>query len=201
MSSTYDLEFVRALRSAAGAPWFSDPWDLNLVVLRSQHVGRWDDRILVGCLDDAGDPVVEDFACTADAWEGEWTAPTNPAGCVYILDGYYPGGLSVGTHKGRPALRQRTPFRYVRWDPTAGTIPTVAQLEERALKHGFTGICGTHLHNRVSNMAPGRPRTDDSEGCVVSRYYHQHAALLELVATQRSRVGSDVVSPTFSTLE
>jgi len=188
----------RALREGAGAPWFSDQWDLNLLILRSGVVGEWDDLAVVACLDDEGREVVQAVQVTADAWRGEWLQPTNAAGCVYILDGHYPGGYSLGAHRGRPALRQRKPFSYVRWP--AGSVPTVGDLEARAVEHAFESICGTHLHNRATARAPDRPRTDDSEGCVVSLYYHEHAALVELVATQATRAGSDIVSPTFLTI-
>lgn len=185
---------LKAYRESIGAPWFVKPWDLNLVIARSGQVGAWDDLIFVACMDDGGRRVVERLTATGDAWEGEWAKPTNPAGCIYVLDQHVPGGLIRGEHKGRPALRQNAPFRYVRWPPDRGRVPTVAEL---VALPAFTGNNGTHLHNRVSNQTPAKPSTDDSEGCTVNLYYHQHSMMIELVETQEDRHGSTVVSPTF----
>ena len=59
------------------------------------------------------------------------------------------------------------------------------------------GQRGTHWHNRVSNRTPEAPSTDDSEGCTVSLYYHEHLAGIELVKIQKQKRGSAIVSPTF----
>jgi len=189
---------AKALRESVGAPWFTAPWDLNLIVIRSGRVGRWDDRIVVATVDDTGREIVLVCQATGDAWEGEWTNPTHPDGCIYVLDQHVPGGYALGEHKGRPALRQQRPFHCVRWPRTRGTVPTVEELEELAeFGHDFTENRGTHIHNRVSDRAPEAPATNDSEGCTVTLYQHQHAALIELVKVQKRVRGSDVVSPTF----
>ncbi len=187
---------LKAYRESVGAPWFDAPWDLNLCVIRSGTVGVWDDRVVICTTDEAGRRVVQRVVATGDAWEGEWLEPSHPDGCVYVLDQHVPGGLILGEHKGRPALRQQKPFRCVRW-PAGEAVPTVAQLEDRALTRAVSDIRGTHLHNRVSGMAPEKPAANDSEGCTVSLYYHQHAAMIELVRQQERVHGSTVVSPTF----
>lgn len=190
---------AKALRESIGAPWFTKPWDLNLIVVRSGKVGEWDDRVIVACLDDDGREVVHVCRATGDAWVGEWTDPSHPDGCIFVLDQHVQGGLVLGEHKGRPALRQNKPFHCVRWPPARGTVPTVAELEELAeFGHDFTENRGTHLHNRVSNRTPEKPSTDDSEGCTVNLYYHQHIGLIELVKIQRDRIGSAAVSVTFT---
>jgi hypothetical protein len=189
---------MQAFREQAGLPWFTKPWDLNLIIARSGSVGRWDDVVMLACLDDAGRRVVHTCVATGDAWSGEWKNPTHSDGCIYVLDGHYPGGLELGEHKGRPAMRQRKAFRCVRWPTSEGRIPTVAELV--ALADGgaaFTEIRGTHWHNRVSNYAPEAPKTDDSEGCTVSLHWHEHIAGIEMVKTQRDRLGSAIVSPTY----
>jgi hypothetical protein len=189
---------MRALREQIGAPWFTKPWDLNLVIARSGKVGRWDDAVLLACLDDARREVVQMCVATGDAWGGEWTNPTHPDGCIYVLDGHYPRGMEMGEHKGRPALRQVQEFRNVRWPKSEGRVPTVDELVALADSGAaFMGIRGTHWHNRVSNRTPEAPSTDDSEGCTVSLYYHQHLAGIEMVKMQRDRRGSAIVSPTF----
>jgi len=196
---TYDE--CAALQVERANPWFSEPWDLNLLILRSGTVGQWDDLAVMAFMDDNGRNLVYAVQCTADAWEGEWTNPTHPDGCCYILDGRYPGGYALGEHKGRPALRQQKPFDYVRW-PKGRTVPSVADLDALAAEGAhFSDICGTHLHNRASGRSPAQPRTDDSEGCVVSLHYHEHAGLIELVRQQGRFAGSLSVSPTFITLE
>jgi len=190
---------LAALRVSNAQPWFTDAWDLNLVILRSGYVGRWDDLVVVATVDDAGREIVYPVACTADAWPGEWVDPTNPSGCVYILDGHYPGGLSLGEHKGRPALRQVRPFDCVRWPATLRTVPTVEELEAVAQSSRFSAICGTHLHSCYTSRSTAEPPPDSSEGCVVSLHRHEHAGLVELVRQQGRHAGGVTVSPTFHT--
>jgi hypothetical protein len=186
----------RTYRELNGFPWFVEPWDLNLLVVRSGKVGVWDDVVLVACVDEAGREIVQRVRATGDAWEGEWTEPTHPMGAVYVLDQHVPGGLILGEHRGRPALRQRVAFRCVRWAPD-GQVPTVKQLEQLGQVAWFEEIRGTHLHNRRDGQAPAKPVRDDSEGCTVSLWYHQHAAMIELVKRQQEVHGTAVVSPTF----
>lgn len=196
--STYGR--LRAFRVDHGHPWFTKAWDLNLVIARAPDVGTWESRLYVACVDDVGREVVLEAPCTGSAWKGEWTHPSNSAGCVYVLDQHVTGGLTLGKHRGRDALVQRKPFRCVRWEPD-GTVPTVEQLQARAANgHEVEGMFGLNVHNRASGIAPAEPRTDDSEGCTVLLYYHHHAALLELVRQQETFRGSAIVSPTFCRL-
>jgi hypothetical protein len=185
---------LRAYRESISAPWFVQPWDINLFVARDGVVGTWGDLVIAACKDDANREVTLVLSATGDAWGGEWTNPTNPKGCVFTLDGHYGSGLILGEHKGRPALRQNAPFRYVRWPRTSGHVPSVTELE--ALP-SFVGIAGTHVHNRAGDRTPDVPATDDSEGCTVLLYQHEHAALIRLVGQQLSRRGTATVSPTF----
>lgn len=191
------FEKLREYRNDNGLPWFTKPWDLNVFVLRSGTVGAWDDLVAVCCYDDADRPVIQRVRATGDAWEGEWLDPTHPDGTVYVLDGHYPRGYKYGKHKGRICMRQNADFNCVRW-PADGTVPTIAQLEARAAAgHSFMANRGTHWHNRFSGKAPAKPLKDDSEGCTVSLYYHQHTAGMELVRLQNRYRGTDVASPTF----
>lgn len=185
---------LRDYRASIAAPFFTSAFDLNLFVARSPNVGKWDDLVLVALLDDAGREWVLQCTATADAWGGEWANPTNPAGCVFTLDQHVPGGFDLGEHKGRPALRQVAPFRYVRWPKANARVPTVAELEALPAQVGVTGC---HLHNRASDRMPLVPATDDSEGCVVNLAQWEHAALIRLVQVQSVRHGTAKVSPTF----
>ena len=184
---------LREYRLDQDLPWFTKPWDLNLFILRSGAVGKWDDLVALCCYDDANRKVIQRVRATGDAWEGEWLNPTHPDGTVFVLDGHYVGGYELGLHKGRTCLRQRKPFDCVRWIPD-GTVPTITQLEQCP---SFNDNRGTHWHNRFSGKSPAKPQTDDSEGCTVSLYYHQHQAGMELVRQQKKYRGSAIVSPTF----
>lgn len=190
------LTALKAYRRQIAAPWFTKAWDLNLFVARSDRVGLWDDFVIVATVDDVGRNVLLQLPATADAWQGEWTGPTNGAGCVFTLPGHYKSALQLGQHNGRPALRQVASMRSVRWPAAMARIPTVAELE---LQASFTGIVGTHIHNRVSDKTPMVPGTDDSEGCVVLLYQHDHAALIRICEQQRDRHGVDKFSPTYCT--
>jgi len=190
-------ERLKAYREERGYPWFTLPWDLNLFVIRDDVVGTWGDLVVLTCVDDSGRRIVQRVRATGDASEDEWLNPTHPDGCNYVLDQHVPGGLILGEHKGRPALRQQKSFLNVRW-PANGTIPSVSQLEARAATgHSFVDIRGTHLHNNWDGKAPEKPRPGESESCTVSLWRHQHAAMIELVKQQFMFRGSTVVSPTF----
>lgn len=188
---------LKEYRESRGLPWFSKPWDLNLFVLRDGVVGNWRDTVLCTCVDDAGRRVVLRTKCTSDASLHEWTNPTHPDGCIYVLDQHVPGGLVLGEFKGRHALRQKEDFLYVRWPKSKGYVPKVSELEVLAVDHSFSANRGTHLHNRRDGSAPAKPIPDDSEGCTVNLYRHEHAALIEMVKQQRRFHGSAVVSPTY----
>ena len=193
---------LKSYRLAIGAPWFTDPFDLNLFVFRSGQIGAWDDRVIVACTDDAARPLVESFVATGDAWVGEWKNPTHRDGCIWILNQHVPGGLELGSFKGRPALRQVKPFRYVRWPIGTGRIPMVSDLLALETDGAdFAANRGTHIHNRVSGRTPNRPAPNDSEGCTVLLYQHQHAALIQLVEEQRARHRTGIVSPTFALID
>lgn len=194
---TINYDALQTYRKAIGAPWFVAPWDLNLFIARSGKVGLWDDKVLVACVDDSGKKIVLGCTATSDAWEGEWTNPSHPQGCVYVLDQHVAGGYGLGAHKNRPCLRQRMPFKCVRWPPDTGRVPTVEELDART---PFVGDQGTHIHNRVTDRAPAKPAPDDSEGCVVTLYQHEHAGLMRIVRQQHARHGSAIVSPTFCSL-
>jgi hypothetical protein len=193
---TYDQ--LKALRASLGVPWFTKAWDINLVILRSDSVGQWDDLVAAACLDDAGRQVVQCCVATGDASPQEWLNPTHEDGCVYVVDQHVQGGLELGLHRGRDALVQRREFRNVRWPRGMGMLPTPQELEELSKVAGFEDFRGTNLHNRVNYSAPLEMKAYDGQGCTVTLYRHQHAALLELVRTQHEFLGSSVVSPTYT---
>ena len=191
---TYDE--LAALQVSQSRPWFTAPWDLNLICLRTDTVGAWDDLLVCAFTDDAGRELVYPVTVTADAWAGEWTDPTNPEGCVYILDGRYPGGLKLGEHKGRPALRQAASFDYVRWPSDRAWVPTGAELRAEP---DFSGYCGTHAHNNYTSKSTTEPPKDSSEGCIVALHRHEWAGLIELVTQQGRHRGGVTVSLTMIT--
>lgn len=190
-------EQAQQVRLAAGAPWFTWPWDLNLVVVRSGVVGLWDDAVVVACRDDSDRPIVVEVQATGDASAEEFRQATHPDGAIWVLPQHVPGGLALGEYRGRVSLLQREPYRYVRW-PSDGTVPTVDQLLERAKQHTFTAIRGTHIHPRSSAVAPVVPRAHDSAGCTVPLYRHEWASVVALVELQGLRRGSRIVSPTYT---
>ncbi len=192
---------LKAYREDRGLPWFDALYDLNLVILRDEEVGNWGDWICLAFTDETGQQVVEAFQSSADAWDGEWTDPTHPGGCIFIVDQHVVGGYAPGPHNGRPAIRQVRPFTYVRWPPGKGYKPTVRELEARRPRHEFEAIRNTNLHDRVSDRQPDRPARDDSEGCPLTRSRASLVRIRALAATQKRHVGTDAMSPTFGRLK
>ncbi len=190
-------ELLRSFRLDNDLPFFEKPWDLNLFMVRDNIIGEWSDEAILITHDDADRPVVHRCIMTGDASISEWKDPTHPDGCLWVMPGHYPGGYHRGLHKGRRCFRQRREFNNVRWPKSLNRIPTCGELIERGESHGFMGIRGTNWHNRVSGLAPARPRPDDSEGCPVNLYYHQHEGAMMLGDLQEKNHGSSVVSPTF----
>ena len=190
-------EQAQQVRLAAGAPWFTAPWDLNLIVFRSGVIGLWDDAVVVACRDDSDRPIVVEVRATGDASMAEFRQSTHRDGAIWVLPQHVPGGLVLGEFRGRVSLLQREPFRYVRW-PSDGTVPTVDQLLERAREHEFVARRGTHIHPRSSNATPLRPMSYDSAGCTVPLYRHEWASVVALVELQGIRRDSRIVSPTYA---
>lgn len=197
MTCPYTSRQLRAYRESIGAPWFELAWSLNVFVVRSEQVGRWDDWLIVCAVDEHGREVYHASPVTGEAWEGEWTDPTHPAGCIYVLDQHAVSAYAPGLHKGRRALRQVGQLRYVRW--AGDGVPSVAQLEAMAGAEWavFVDNRGTHIHDRVSDRQPAKPARDDSEGCVVFLRRPDRDHVLALVAEQLRHRGSDRVSVTF----
>lgn len=191
---------LKRYRLSRKMPWFDKPWDLNLFILRDNEIGSWRDRIVGVTVDDRGHIVIQSNTASSDASAGEWANPTHPKGCVWVAEQHVPGGYVLGQHNKRIALRQRKPFKCVRWPPSMGRIPTVAELRALVATHGFVDNRSTNLHNRASGRTPDAPKLNDTEGCPINLYYHEHIALMELVIQQRRFRGSAVVSPTFAML-
>ena len=188
---------LREFRLDNGLPFFDQAWDLNLFMVRDDIIGEWTDEAIIITHDNAGRPVVHRCIMTGDASESEWTDPTHPNGCLWVLPGHYAGGYHRGLHKGRKCFRQRRDFNNVRWPKSMGRVPTASELIERGKVHGFMDIRGTNWHNRFSGQAPVKPKPGDSEGCPVNLYYHQHEGAIMLGDLQQKYRGSSIVSPTF----
>ena len=181
---------------AKGYPWYTEPYRLNLVYLRGEGVGAWDDRCCVSWVDKSGMRFTRLITVSTEASLEEWTNPTHPDGCIWIKDGCYVDAFEVGLHKGRPALRQRKAFDYVRW--TESGAPTFQDLMDLPEGLVFTAVRGTHHHNRVSAQEPDRPKDGDSEGCVLTKSQGDHIELMGLMAIQVREARHKYLSPVFA---
>lgn len=175
--------------------WETEPYRLNLCFIRGFRLDAWDDRSALMWVDDLGVEHCRLHTVTTDASAEEWTRPTHPDGCLYVLDGQYVGGLAPGLHRGRPALRQQVPYRCVRW--TGQYVPSPDELEALGA-YAFWGNQGTHWHNRASAHEPERPKRGDSQGCTVSLSSSDHDEAMALVDLQGERTGSYTVSPVYA---
>jgi hypothetical protein len=191
------FDALKAYRVSNGLPWFTKTWDLNLFMVGDGTIGTWGDEAVLLTHDDANRRVIHRCVATRDAWEGEFKNPTHPDGCVWVMPGHYAGGLKAGHHKNRIAMVQVAPFKNVRWPPGMRHVPSVNELIKLGETESFMANRATNWHNRASHLAPMKPKTDDSEGCMVNLYYHQHVGAMRLVQNQLKARGSDVVSPTY----
>lgn len=192
---------LKHYREANKWPWFHKPWDLNLFILRDETVGTWGDRIITATVDDRRRPVVQISTASSDASRGEWLKPTHRDGCVWVANQHVPGGYELGEHNGRIAWRQRRGFLCVRWPASRGYVPKTPDLVALIPEFGFTDIRGTNLHNRFNGETPEAPKLNDTEGCPLNLYYHEHIAHMELGKQQQRFRGSTIVSPTFAMLK
>jgi hypothetical protein len=178
---------VRELRLAAGAPWFTGEWDLNLVgVRRPWGDGReasdlFDDAIALAYTL-AGAPIVEVFRATTDPGRAYLGAPMRPDGTAILVPGHYPGSHRLGRHKGYPALVQAGTLRVWR-DATKDHRYDVGPV------HAAPPSCGINIHaaaDDVAGMVSARVGRW-SAGCQVLQ---RRSALARLVAAAEGQRGA-----------
>ena len=188
------IQQVKKYQEDRGRPWFTGRYDLNLCCFRNESVGDWGDWICLAYTNEDGCQVMECFPASLDAWWGEWLKPTHKDGCIFIVDQFVKAAYARGPHNGRPAIRQIASFVYVRWPRGMDRQPSVDELEARRERFGFAEIRWTNLHDRVSDKNPDRPATDDTEGCLLTRFRKDLKRIRYLFEMQEKHIGNPNVS-------
>ena len=172
---------IRRLYAAAGHPWFTGAWNLNLFgVRRLARPNTFDDSIGVAYEDGVGRRLVELWEATTDPGTYWLEHPMNVNGTAVLAVGCHRSLWQLGMHggpTGYAALVQVSACAVWR----DSDRDTVVDPEPRVLD---TGLFGINLH-RAS--ASGTSTTVDrwSAGCQVLRRPGDLDRVLELVRTQQ----------------
>lgn len=184
---------LRRVRDRYDAPWYTGPWNLNVLVLRSDDVAEYDDFIIFAYEDDAERQCVHVCLATGDASAEEWIAPHHPSGCIWIRPQHAPAAHKLGDFRGRPSLLQVQPLSYSRWQ--GRHVPSTGELLGLPV---FRDRCGTHIHPRHSAFTPRNVGRNDSWGCTVPVQPSEWAGALDLIRLQSINYKTTTVSVTYA---
>jgi len=173
------VQLLSAVAKSKGWRWFTGDHDLNVWVVRAEadDTNRYDDALIVAWRAVGAWHVLR-VRCTADPGRSSLLNPGNPHGCARLVPGQYRQSHQLGTHKGRPALRQVAPVRFQRDNTRMGAHHADGPVLE--------GIILANIHD-----APGEANglvDAFSEGCIVTRWERDLTDVLEAVRDQ-ARVG------------
>ena len=180
---------LRNLASSKGYAWFTSPYDLNFIGIRSnaKHDDTFNDTIAVAYKDADGNERVFCAPFTCDPGIYYLRNPMNASGTAIIPNGQYRSLWILGKHKGYVALVQRLPVRVLRDndknDLLGGTISAHPELGgfnfHRALENSITKTIGKF-----------------SAGCQVVQVQEDFNYIISLVRLQVRYVKSAMISYT-----
>lgn len=184
------LTFPRIVESALkskGYPVFDDPYDLNVIVVRTKdaHANTFNDFEVILFTGDDGKRYSRVFKCTSDPGLFWRKNPMNVRGTAILKEGRYPGMWKIGLHRGKPALRQVGPCTVWRDNNKDATLDTGPGVPTQ------TGIFLINNHRAgVFSRIVGRW----SAGCVVLARTRDLLKILWYVACQKRHGHGNTVS-------
>lgn len=104
---------LKALYVIKGYTFFdgNKPYNLNIIGWRLMNrPNRFDDEIWLVYRNDKLEWQIDRMTGTTKPGPVYLNAPLNPNGCAIIKEGQYRSVWVLGSHKGKPALRQQKPF-------------------------------------------------------------------------------------------
>lgn len=175
-------ERLRGETEAQGLRWFEGVYDLNIHGVRAtaDESNLFDDVIVCAYRDDTGVRRVERWPATTDPGRKALEHPVNPGGTFTMAPGQVRKLWTRGRHRSKyPALVHRPGVVVPGW---RGSDRTKL----------WADAAGINLHH-----AAGASRVDwYSAGCQVLQHPADLERLLQLVALQHERLGTDIVSYT-----
>lgn len=176
MTLTYDA--LRARVTGLGHPWFTGPYNLNLIGLRSNaKPNTFDDLIVAAYQDEYGRPHCETYAATTDPGTYWLRNPMRVEGAAVLALGHHRGIWQPGLHRGAyPALVQVGRCAVYR-DDDGDEIMDPPDLEH-------VGMFGINLH-RASASGTSTLVDRWSAGCQVVQAPAALDRILDLVERQR----------------
>lgn len=164
--------------------WYSQPYQLNIVGIRSQvtRANSFDDFVNVIYVNDEGKWEVEIFPATTDPGTFWLTNPIMPQGTAILKAGQYVDAYKVGIHRGYAALQQTGKVVVLRDYNRNATIDLFGDREEE-------GLFGINIHRATAN---GTSKVVDkwSAGCQVLANSSDFKRLMELAGVHRKRYGN-----------
>ncbi len=179
-----DGEAIKAAMRAKGYTVFGGNrgYDLNLIGIRTKDTSanKFNDWLGVMYLE-GGVWNTFFFPATTDPGTYWRENPMNVSGVAALKPGQYRGSHKVGTHKGYPALQQKSPLVVYR-DPNRDAILDLDGSTEE-------GMFGINIH-RASANKPSSQVNKWSAGCQVLQDPIQFNFLMELAAKSASIYGN-----------
>ena len=188
ISPGYD--FLAGVLAARGLVFFTDPYDLNLIGIRSntRTPDRFDDTFVVVYRDADGNRRSVAIPITTDPGLSGLVNPSNPKGTAILAPGQWRGMWNIGMHRGKyRALVQVSPVTVLRDANRDSTLDWDGKPD--------TGLFGINFHYADPNNIR-KYIGPYSLGCQVCPVKADHDYVMALVALQGKYLGSTKVSYT-----
>lgn len=180
---------LERMAKAKGYAWFTAPFDLNFIGIRSNavHDDSFNDTIAVAYKDADGNERVFCAPFTCDPGHYYLKHPMNARGTAIIPEGQYRSFWILGKHKGYVALVQRLPIHVLRDndknDLLGGTLSAHPELG------------GFNFHRALENSI-AKTIGKFSAGCQVVQVPEDFNYIISLVRLQVRYVTSAIISYT-----
>lgn len=180
------LESLQATLQQSGYKYFTRPYELNIVGIRSDSTkpNVFDDYLNVFYATSPSDFQLHSFPATTDPGTYWLENPLNPQGTAILKAGQYIGSHMIGLHRGKyTALVQQRSVTVIRDYNRNATIDLLNGNEE-------TGLFGINIHHA---LATGTTKYIDkfSAGCQVFASANDFAVFMQLCERHRQLYGNN----------